>query len=244
MQDWRWPALAAMMLSMAACGDGERPRGEPYVPSPEAEQATKAYVPADVAELPVAQRAALVQAHVAAAIALYRGGESDAAALHLTKLDARSHPDLMGALEAAGYDPAPIDQLYAEIEAGTPAEEAEETIAEAQEMLAAFRGSAQGDVGETTEYLMKSLAREYEAGVVEGEVTDPVAFQMAYGLAVAARDIVAAQVPETHGSLTTELDVLVHMWPSKGPLPGTSPAPEMMMAEQLSRVKLALASLP
>ena len=73
---------------------------------------------------------------------------------------------------------------------------------------------------------------------------DLASYQTAYGLAVTARDIVAAQDPEVYGKLTLDLEILVRMWPGKGPLATSTPAPDTEMALALSNVKSTLAALP
>jgi hypothetical protein len=143
----------------------------------------------------------------------------------------------MAGLDTMGFDPAPL-------EAAIAAPDDEAAAQAAGEMLAALRQSATGEVKATAEFLMKRLASAYETGVVSGEIAEPGAYRDAYGMAVTARDIAAAQDPDTYGALKTELDVLVLMWPKKGPVSGALPAPELVMAEQLARVKSVLAGLP
>jgi hypothetical protein len=144
---------------------------------------------------------------------------------------------LMTGLDTLGFDPA-------KLEAAMAAPDDETAAAAADEMLGGLRQGAAVDAKATIEFLMKSLSASYETAVVSGEIEDQSAYRGAYGLAVAARDIAAAQDPETFGSLKTELDVLVLMWPNKGPVYGALPAPEMVMAEQLARVKSELAGVP
>ena len=59
-----------------------------------------------------------------------------------------------------------------------------------------------------------------------------------------ARDIVAAQDDVAYDDLRLELEILMRMWPGKGPVAASTPAPDLEMAQALSNVKLALARLP
>lgn len=222
---------------LAACDQGAPQRGEPYYAPTAAEQARAIFGETDPSELPANQRAALAYAHAVTALALYRAGETEGAAVHAAELDAGANPGLMVGLDTLGYDAALL--------AGVAAAPADEAAAEAaRSMLAAMRPSMAGDVKETTEFLMKTLAAEYEAGADAGSISDLAAYQTAYGLAVTARDIVAAQDPDMYGALLLELEMLVRMWPGKGPLAASTPAPDSEMAMALSNVKLALAGLP
>jgi hypothetical protein len=91
---------------------------------------------------------------------------------------------------------------------------------------------------------MKSLGAAYEAGADAGTISDLEAYQNAYGLAVTARDIVAAQEDAVYDDLRLDLEILVRMWPGKGPAAASTPAPDAEMALALSNIKLALARLP
>jgi hypothetical protein len=106
------------------------------------------------------------------------------------------------------------------------------------------RPNAAGDVKDTVAFLMKALGNAYEAGANAGTISDIEAYQTAYGLAIAARDIVAAQPDEAYSDLRLELELLVRMWPGAGPLASSTPAPDAEMALALSNVKLVLAGLP
>jgi len=226
-----------LALLIAACGDeGVRP-GEPYFAEPASQEAAKALGKTQPADLTGSQRAALVYAHAATALALLRAGDAEGGARHLAQLDATAHPGLMVGLDTLGFDPAPLAAV-----AAAPQDEAAHIAAET--MLAALRPNATGDVKETTEFLMKALGTAYEAGADAGTISDIEAYQTAYGLAVAARDIVAAQPDEAYGALRLELELLVRMWPAAGPIADSTPAPDAEMALALSNVKLALAGLP
>lgn len=234
-------ALAGLIT---ACGEGDAIRGEPYTPPTVSEQEAAVFGGLDVGALPASQRAALVTAHAEAAFALYRAGETDAALKHLGHLDPETHPELMVGLDTLGYAPEAIAAVREQAGMGAAAEEAAEALDAAAEVLASLRAGAGGDVAETTEFLMKRLAAEFEQGAEAGTITDGEAYQLAYGLAVAARDVAGAADQEVYGDLRRELDFLVLMWPRGGPVSTAVAPPEMQMAEQLARVKLAMAALP
>lgn len=194
--------------------------------------------------LPVEKRVAFMSGHVAAGLALYRAGAPDQAARHLLHPVSETHAQERAGLDALGFTAGVFEQVSADLAAGKPAAEIEPLLAEAEANIKLVRDRAGGDPAAIVEYLMKTLADEYDAGVDDGAIVNSGEYQDAYGFAVAARDIAAAQDQETFGALTRELEILVKMWPSKGPLAESAPAPEMLMAEQLARVKSALASLP
>lgn len=239
-----WAAGLGLAGLLAACGQAEVRRGEPYYPPSVAEQEAALFGGMDYAAMPAAHRAALVTAHAEAAFALYRAGETEAAKAHLQTIDSAREPVLMLGLETLGYDPQAIRTVYEHMESGVPGREADTVMEAARAMLAQLRAGAGGQTGETVEFLMKTLARNFETGAEAGTITDPQAYQMAYGLAVAARDLAGSGEPETYGDLQRELDFLVLMWPRGGPVSTAVAPPELQIAEQLSRVKLALAALP
>jgi hypothetical protein len=240
----QWAAGLGLLILVAACGKEEVRRGEPYTPPPAAEEEAAVFGETEVATLPPSMRAALVTAHAEAAIALYVAGETDAAKAHLEHADSALHPDLLLGLDTMGFDPEPLNVVYDHIESGMPGSEAGSVLDAARDMLRSLRAGAGGDAATTIEFLMKALAREYEKGADTGEITDPEAYQFAWGLAVAARQVAAEAEPETYDALRRELDFLVLMWPAAGPISGGIAAPEAQMADQLSRVKLILVSLP
>lgn len=224
-------------FALAGCGQEAPNYGEPYVAPSIAEQEKAIFGEINPSELPANQRAALAHARAVTAIALYRAGEAEGAAVHAGRIDAGAHPGLMVGLDTMGFDPAAVAAVAA-------APEDEAAAEAARVMLAAMRPGMTGDVKATTEFLMKQLASEYEAGADAGTIVDLAAYQTAYGLAVTARDIVAAQDPEVYGKLSLDLEILVRMWPGNGPLATYTPAPDTEMAAALSNVKSALASLP
>jgi hypothetical protein len=187
--------------------------------------------------LPASQRAALAYAHAVTAAALFKAGDDAGGAVHVAHLDRAAHAGLMVGLDTLGFDAAAVEAVRA-------APQDETALAAMDAMLAALRPNATGNVKETTRFLMKSLGAAYEAGADAGTISNAEAYQTAYGLAVTARDIVAAQEDAAYGDLRLELEILVRMWPGKGPSATSTPAPDLEMAQALLDIKLALARLP
>ncbi len=237
MRPFWFPGSLALLLVVAGCGETEAPRGEPYFAKPASQEARDVLGEVNPIDLPASQRAALAYAHAVTAAALYRAGDDAGGSVHAAHLDAAAHPELMVGLDTLGFDPAPIEAVRA-----APQDETALSVFEA--MLAALRPNATGNVKETTEFLMKSLGVAYEAGADAGTISDLEAYQNAYGLAVTARDIVAAQEDAVYDDLRLDLEILVRMWPGKGPAAASTPAPDADMALALSNIKLALARLP
>lgn len=190
------------------------------------------------------KRLALLSGHVVTGLTLYRAGDPGEAAHHLKHPVAEEHADEQAGLDEFGFKPDVFRQVLAELEAGRPASEIEPLLAEAETNLTEMRAAAGGDPKSQIEFLMKSLADRYDAGVDTSTIVSLGDYQDAYGFAVVARDVAAAQDPAFYGPLKLELDLLVLMWPRKGPVSTSLPPPEFQMAEQLARVKLALATLP
>lgn len=208
-----------LSLILTGCGETDAPRSEPYF------------------EKPASQRAALAYVHAVTGAALFRAGDDAGRAVHVAHLDPAAHPGLMVGLDTLGFDAAPVEAVRA-------APQDETALAAMDAMLAALRPNAAGDVQETTGFLMKSLGAAYEAGADAGTVPRVEAYQTACGLAMTARDIVAVQEGVAYGELQLELEILVRMWPGKGPSATSTPAPDLEMAQALLDIKLALARLP
>lgn len=243
-----WPGLGAAALALTvltACG------GEPSgaVPGhPAAHVSGGAHDESarglQMQALPVEKRVALLSGHVAAGLALYRAGVAEDAAVHLSHPVSEAHADEVAGFEALGFRPELFRQILDELEAGKPAVETESLLVEAEAHLADLRRTAGGEPKVLIEFLMKTLAEAYDAGVDNSVIVNLGDYQDAYGLAIAAREMAGAQDPAVFGSLKLELDVLVLMWPGRGPISTSLPPPEFQMVEQLARVKLALVSLP
>lgn len=194
--------------------------------------------------LTVDRRAVYMSAHVAAGLALYRAGEPEAAAPHLMHPVSEMHAAERKGFDALGFDPDIFEAVSAALADGRPATEIESLLARAEENLKTVRMAAGGDAKELIAFLMKTAAFEYDAGVRAGEIVNAGEFQDAYGFAVVARELALGLDSEAAGDLVLELELLVRMWPSEGPISGQLPAPEVAMAAQISRVTLALALLP
>ena len=227
----------ALSLILTGCGETDAPRGEPYFEKPASQEARDVLGEVDPSELPASQRAALAYAHAVTAAALFKAGDDAGGAVHVAHLDPAAHAGLMIGLDTLGFDVAAVEAVRA-------APQEETALAALDAMLAALRPNATGNVKQTTGFLMKSLGVAYEAGADAGTISNAEAYQTAYGLAVTARDIVAAQEDAAYGDLRLELEILVRMWPGKGPEATSTPAPDLEMAQALLDIKLALARLP
>lgn len=193
---------------------------------------------------PASDRAAFLAGRVIAADLLFRAGVGDAALEQIAGATQRMMSVQDGELQALGFEPARMKALSAALELGRPAEEVTPLFAEAETNLSSVLSATQAAPEDVTAFLMRMSAEDYELGVQYGEIADARAYQSAYGYAVAARDLIAPLDEAVYGDLRLELDILVLMWPAGGPLTGRTPPPEMQMADQYSRVKLALAELP
>ena len=159
------------------------------------------------AALPVEKRLAFMSGHVAAGLALYRAGAPGESAPHLLHPVSETHADERAGLDALGFKPEVFEQVSAALEAGKPAEEIEPLLVEAEANVKAMREAAGGAPKDIIEYLMKTTADEYDAGVDDGEIVNAGEFQDAYGFAVVARDISAAPYPDLSGSPPVALDL-------------------------------------
>jgi hypothetical protein len=252
---WMGLGLGAAIIGAAgltACGNEQAPVPAPTVSADahadhdgEGGEGEGSFARIDAMQaLPVEKRLAFMSGHVEAGLALYRAGAPDQAARHLLHPVSETHASERGGLDALGFKPEVFEQVSAALDSGKPASEVEPLLAEAEANVAAMRAAAGGEPKALIEYLMLTLADEYDAGVDDGAIVNAGEYQDAYGFAVVARDIAAAQDPAVFGALRTELDMLILMWPGKGPLADSTPAPEALMAEALERVKSAIANLP
>lgn len=249
---WKGRGFGLMLLgaaSLAACGGGAPDAAEvagavPAQSGHVPDVSTPTIPELQMQSLSVDQRLALMSGHAASGLALYRAGAANEAAHHLMHLGAGAKADEVAGFDALGFKPELFNQISTELEAGKQAVEIEPLLVEAETNLAEMRRAAGGDPKTLVEFLMKNLATEYDSGVDNSVIVNLGDYQDAYGYALVARDIAAAQDPAMFGALRLELDLLVLMWPGKGPLSTSLPPPEFQMAEQLARVKLALASLP
>lgn len=193
---------------------------------------------------PASDRAAFLAGRVIAADMLFRAGEAEAAAAQIAGVAQPVLETDEGALQALGFEPARVEALVAALELGRPEEEVMPLFTGAEENLSAALAASGAAPVDTTAFLMRLSAEAYERGVRYGEIIDVTAYQSAYGYAVTARDLISPLDDAVYGDLRLELDILVLMWPASGPLPDRTPPPELRMAEQFARVKLAMAVLP
>jgi hypothetical protein len=238
-------AAASLALIVSACdGQPAKPRlgeldpqaGKPVTSDTIKSEQFRSWAPSE--------QAAFVMGRVIAADMLFRAGEKDAAAIQLEGLANRFSAADDGSLQALGFEPQRIDMLSAGLELGRADEEVQQLFADAEANLSAALAASGTLPEDTVTFLMQQSAEAYDLGVKYGEVEDAKAYQAAFGFAVAARDLISPLDPEVYGDLRLELDILVLMWPSAGPLPGRTPPPEVRMSEQFARVKLALTRLP
>lgn len=191
-----------------------------------------------------AERAAFLKGRVTVAGVLFGAGEAEAALDQLGGLRQRVISVDDGALKALGFDAGQLDALADGIELGREPEVVAEGFARVEESLAEVITTSGAAPQDIVAFLMQLSTEAYKAGVRYNEITDAKAYQSAYGFAVVARDLIAPLDEAVFGDLRLELDILVLMWPAPGPLTGRTPPPEVRMAEQFARVKLALAMLP
>lgn len=238
-------AAASLALIASACdGQPAKPRlgeldpqaGKPVTSDTIKSEQFRSWAPSE--------QAAFVMGRVIAADMLFRAGEKDAAAIQLEGLANRFSAADDGSLQALGFEPQRIDMLSAGLELGRADEEVQQLFADAEANLSAALAASGTPPEDTVTFLMQQSAEAYDLGVKYGEVEDAKAYQAAFGFAVAARDLISPLDPEVYGDLRLELDILVLMWPSAGPLPGRTPPPEVRMSEQFARVKVALTMLP
>ncbi len=107
-----------------------------------------------VGALPIELRLVFMAGHVEAGLALYRAGESEAAAPHLLHPVSETHADERAGLDAIGFDPAPFEAVSAALEEGRPASEIEPQLQAAEANLAAMREAAGGDPAAQIRFLL------------------------------------------------------------------------------------------
>lgn len=191
--------------------------------------------------LPIDERAALMSGHVSSAMALAAAGASEDAAAQLRMAIDEVKPGGMTRLVENGLDPDAFEAAAAALEAGEPADAA---LAEVTEDMSTLRERAAGDPVHLVAYLAKHCLRAYRDGVsLDNQVANLAEYQAAYGYAVQARELASTLPADKAGDLQLELELLVRMWPSGGPLAGSAPAPLMTFAGQVSRVELELSTL-
>lgn len=234
-----------LVLVLAGCDDGApRISGEPYIPPAGGAPVTEKIQTEQWRAWPLEHRAAYIAGRVTAADMLYRMGYREAAAQHLKQPVTQINAVDPAGLQAIGFRFEVISAAAGAIDAGQPAETVEPLLAEAGTNLMDVLTASEAAPGELVRFLMRLCAEAYDRGVDQVDVVDEEAYQAAFGYAVTARDLVSPLDIETYGDLRLELDILVLMWPAGGPVEGAAPPPEIRMAEQLQRVKLALIAVP
>ena len=191
--------------------------------------------------LPIDERAALMSGHVSSAMALAAAGAPEDAAAQLRMAIDEVKPGGMTRLVENGLDPDAFETAAAALESGEPADAA---LADVAADMATLRERAAGETVHLVAYLAKHCLRAYRDGVsLDNQVSDLSEYQVAYGYAVQARELASTLPADKAGDLQLELELLVRMWPSDGPLAGSAPAPLMTFAGQVSRVELELSTL-
>ena len=258
----RWASLglgAALLgtTSLTACGDKNEPvHAEAPVAAPAAAPAAMAGEGgeggteggamggmADMQTLPVDKRIAFMSGHVAAGLALFRAGAPDQASRHLLHPVSETHAAERAGIDALGFDAAIFEKVSADLAAGKSAEEIAPELDAAEANIALLQQNANADPVGQIDFLMDTCISEYKVGVVNGEIVEAGEYQDAYGFAVTARDIAKRIDKPEAEAVVMELELLVRMWPSEGPLAESIPAPVNEIAAQVSRVKLELSDL-
>ncbi|AWW73828.1 hypothetical protein CD351_05240 [Erythrobacter sp. KY5] len=194
----------------------------------------------EIGALPVEQRLVFMAGHVEAGLALYRAGESEAAAPHLLHPVSETHSDERAGLDALGFDPAPFEQVSDSLEAGLPASEVEPQLAAAQANLEKMREAAGGDPAAQIRFLMDTASQEYAIAVKDGAITDPAEYQDAWGFVTVARRIAEDLDAPKAGAVRETLDQMLGLWREDGPFADGEPASAGQFSALASRVQLDL----
>ncbi|MEQ3648656.1 hypothetical protein [Hyphomonas sp.] len=187
------------------------------------------------------KRVAVMAGHVAAGIALYRAGEPDQAAAQLESATSSETATERTGFDRFGFDREAFETVHAAATAETPAEEVEEALAAAEANLALMLEAAGMEKLDLILFLLELCGDEYGAGVMDAAIHRAPAYQAAYGYAITARNV--ARQMEGAGDLVLELELLVRMWPSEGPVMTEAVAPEPAMGTQIARARLAASLL-
>lgn len=194
----------------------------------------------DIGALPLPQRLAFMSGHVAAGIALYRAGESEAAAPHLMHPVSESHASERAGLEKLGFDPDTFREVSSALERGQSAGAVEPRLEAAEENLAAMREKAGGEPAELIRFLMDKTVEEYSAAISEGKVVEAGEYQDAWGFATVARGLADRLEGPASDKVAASLDEMLALWPDSAPIPPADPAPAGQVSALASRVMLDL----
>ena len=178
--------------------------------------------------------------HVEAGLALYRLGETEAAAKHLMHPVDETHASEREGLAALGFDAAPYEAVSAALAAGKPASEVEPLLAAAEANLAALREAAGGDAAAQIRFLMDTAVTEYTAAVKDGAVVVPGEYQDAWGFVKVANDIAVGLTGPKAGAVRETLAQMLALWKDSSPAASDTPAPAGQVSALASRVQLDL----
>jgi hypothetical protein len=232
-------ALPAAFLTLAACSDPAPPPVRPLPAAAPIVSAADELLQRQMRSWEPEWRAAYIAALLQAAAALHEAGYGEEAAA-LFDVRIRKAPDVLTeGLADHGYE----EEIILAFAAGG-GDDVTERLEAALENLAGVRETAGGDAYETIRFLMSQSDEAYRAGVEYGTVRQFDAYASAYGFAGLARDLSRDMPADEARELQIELDLLVLMWPTGGPVPDSVPAPEAQIAAQISRARLALAVTP
>lgn len=251
-------ALAAVLVTGCSPSTGE----DPAIEDPAASDASApaATIAAQVGEgeggegeggeaghametLPVEKRVAFMSGHVEAGLALFRAGAPDQAAKHLLHPVSETHEAERAGIDALGFDQDIFIAVSEALDAGRPAGEIQPQLAAVEANMALMQTRAGGDPIDIIGYLMDTVFEEYRIGVTDGRITDQGEYQDAFGFTVVALDIAQRIEGQDTSRLIQELETLLAMWPSTGPLAESVPAPVSDVVAQTSQVHIALGEL-
>lgn len=190
--------------------------------------------------LSLEQRLVFMAGHVEAGLALYRAGDSAAAAPHLMHPVSETHASEREGLDALGFDPAPFEAVSAALEAGEPASAIEPQLAAAEANIAKMRDAAGGDPKTQIRFLMDTAVEEYSAGVTDGAISDAAEYQDAWGFVKVAREIADNLEGDNADDIRATLDQMLGLWAAGKPAPKDKPAPAGQLSALASRVLLDL----
>lgn len=190
------------------------------------------------------EQIAFIMGRVSAADRLYVSGYADQALIHIRDAVEDVHLSAGPGLEKAGYQPGFVRAAAGAIEIARPAEEAGPLLSAARDHALEVLIASSDPPDEAITFLMRLSAEAYERGVDMGRIRNMEDYQAAYGYALAARDLISALDPEGYEKLRMELELLVLMWPSAGPVENAPPPPDMQMAKQFAQIKERLSALP
>lgn len=219
-------------------------RGEPYIPGPGGAPASEKLKSERILSWQPAQRLAWIGGHLAAASSVLEAGAEVEKAGVLIDAAAEVYVTQPDALTALGFQPQKMLAARDAVTAGRPAEEVAALAGGAGAEVTALLGEGETGRAALIDFLIRASAEAYDKGVRYGSIESLADYQAAYGHARMARDLAGGVGEEGLSDLRLELELLLLMWPAAGPVEAATPPPEFRMAEQYSRVKLRLASLP